>query len=96
MCVCVCVCVQEYFLGFYGISIFMSHLMPNPVYICLFGFNGIPTFVGYLMENPFFFTNKLFYFKQFSLDLVNSLIVKNISISSYSVFSNIYNSNYSV
>ena len=42
---------------------------------------GISTFVGYLPPTPC----KLFYFKQFSLVLVHSLIVKNISISSYSV-----------
>ena len=32
-----------------------------------------------------FYTNSQFYFKQFSLARVHSLIVKNISISSYSV-----------
>ena len=32
-----------------------------------------------------FYTNNQFYFKQFSLAWVNSLIVKDISISSYSV-----------
>ena len=36
------------------------------VFICLFGFYGITTFVGYLMPNDFY-TNKQFYFKQFSL-----------------------------
>ena len=35
----------------------------------------------------YFYVNNQFYFKQFSLTLVHSLIVKNISISSYSVFS---------
>ena len=48
----------------------------------LFGFYGISTFVGYLMS---FYTNNQFYFKQFSLAWVHSLIIKNISISSYSV-----------
>ena len=50
----------------------------------LFGFYDIPTFVGYLMPNPFY-TNNQFYFKQFRLAWVHSLIVKNISISSYSI-----------
>ena len=50
----------------------------------LFGFYGISTVEGYLMPNPFY-TNKQFYFKQFSLAWVHSLIVKNSSISSYSV-----------
>ena len=59
-------------------------------YVCLlFGFYGISTFVGYLTQNPFL--NNQFYFKQFSLALVHSLIVKNISISSYSLYSNSYN-----
>ena len=56
-------------------------------FIFLFGFYGISTFVGYLMPN-LFYTNKQFYFKHFSLAKVYSLIVKNISISSYSVYSN--------
>ena len=56
----------------------------------LFGFYGISTFVGlfnYIMPNPFLNKNQ-FYFKQFNLAWVNSLIIKNISISSYSVYSN--------
>ena len=40
--------------------------------------------------------NNQFYFKQFSLALVHSLIVKNISILSYSVYSNGSNSANSV
>ena len=56
----------------------------------LVGFYGISTFVGYLMPNSFD-ANK-FNFKQFSLAWVYSLIVKNISISSYSVYSNCSNS----
>ena len=43
-----------------------------------------------------FYTNKQFYFKQFSEVLVHSLIVKNISISSYSVQSKSSISNNSV
>ena len=43
-----------------------------------------------------FYTNNQFYFKKFSLAWVHSLIVKNISISSYSVQSNSSNSNNSV
>ena len=51
----------------------------------MFGLYGISTFAGYLMPNPFLY-NKQFCFKQFSLVLiVHSLIVKNISISNYSV-----------
>ena len=49
-----------------------------------FVFYGISTFVGYLSPNPFH-TNNQFYFKQFSLAWVHSLIVKNNSISSYAV-----------
>ena len=45
----------------------------------LFGFYDISIFVGYLMPN------NQFYFEQVSLAWVHSLIVKNISISSYSV-----------
>ena len=41
----------------------------------LFGFHGISTFEGYLMPN-LFYTNNQFYFKQFSLASVHSLIVK--------------------
>ena len=50
----------------------------------LLGFYGISTFGGYLMPNPFY-TNNQFYFKRFSLAWVHSLIIKNFSISSYSV-----------
>ena len=46
------------------------------------GFYGISTCVGYSKPNLFLCQ---FYFKQFSLAWVHSLIVKNISISSYSV-----------
>ena len=63
----------------------------NPLQLWLFGFYGKSTFVGYLMPNPFL-SNYLFYFKQFSLAWVQSLIVKNISILSYSVKSNSSNS----
>ena len=62
---------------------------------CLFEFYGISTFVGYLMPDPFFF--------QINNSISNnpllhkySLIVKNISISGYSVYSNSSNSNNSV
>ena len=61
----------------------------------LVGFYGISTFVGYLMSNPFY-ANKQFYFKQFSIAWVHSLIIKNISISIYSVYLNSYNSNNSL
>ena len=36
VCVCVCVCVRErvgLFVGFYGISTFVSYLTPNP-FLC--------------------------------------------------------------
>ena len=47
-------------------------------YICLFVWvYGISTFVGYLMPNPFLYKNQ-FYFKQFSLVLIHSSIVKSI------------------
>ena len=58
----------------------------------LFGCYGISTSVGYLIPNTFFFTNNQFYFKQFSLARVHSSMVKNIFISSYSVYSNSSNS----
>ena len=45
-------------------------------------FYGMSTCVGYLIH---FYANSQFYFKQLSLAWVHSLIVKNISISSYSV-----------
>ena len=51
------------------------------VFFCFF---SISTLVSYLLPNPFY-TNNQFYFKQFSLPKVHSLIVKNISISSYSL-----------
>ena len=53
------------------------------LFICLFVFYGISTFVDYYMPNPFLY-DYTSYFKQFSLAL-STLIVKNISISSYSV-----------
>ena len=53
---------------------------PSIGLVCLFEFYGISTFVGNLTPNPFLY-KKQFYFKQLSL---HSLIVKNISISSYS------------
>ena len=52
-------------------------------------FYGISTFVGYLTPNLFYVNNK-FYLKQFSLAWVHNLIVKNISISNYSIYSNSY------
>ena len=58
----------------------------------LVGFYGISTFVGYLMPNPLSFATNQFYFKLFSLAWAHSLIVKNISISSYSIYSNSSNS----
>ena len=61
----------------------------------VFWFYGISTFVGYLMP-IYFYTNNQFYFKQSSLAWVHSLIVKNTSISSYSVYLNSYNSANSV
>ena len=47
------------------------------------GLYGISTLVGYLTPN-LFLVNSQFFFKQFSLAGVHSLIVKNISISNYS------------
>ena len=41
-----------------------------------------------------FYVNNQFYFKQFSLAWVHNLIVKNLSFSSYSVYSNSSNSAY--
>ena len=49
----------------------------------LFTFYVISTFVGYFTPNTFY-TKIQFYFKQFSLAWLHSLIVKNISISNYS------------
>ena len=58
-------------------------------------FYDISTFAGYLTPNPFY-ANDQFYFKQFSLAWVHSLIVKYISISNYSVKSDSSNSANSV
>ena len=57
------------------------------VWFGLVWFYGISTFVGYLTPNPFYVNNQ-FYLKQFGLAWVHSLIVKNISISNYSVIYN--------
>ena len=62
----------------------------DKLFVCLFRFSGTTNFVGYLTLNPFY-TNMQFYFKQISLAWVFSLIV-NISIPSYSVYSNNSNS----
>ena len=55
----------------------------------LFGFYGISTFVGYLTPDPFLWKIVIFQTIQFSISTQfkwkYSLIVKNISISSYSV-----------
>ena len=58
----------------------------------LLSFYGISAFIGYLTPNQFLNKNQ-FYFKQFSLVLLHSLNIKNISISSYSAQSNSFNSN---
>ena len=47
------------------------------VFVCFCVFYGISTFVGYLMPNPVY-TDEQFYFKQFCLTKVHSLIVKRI------------------
>ena len=61
----------------------MDYLMLRPTLVdWSIGFYGISTFEGYLTPN---YENNQSYFKQFSLAWVHSLIVKNISISSYSV-----------
>ena len=62
---------------------------------CLFGYHGISAFMCYPMPNPFY-TNKQFYFKRFHLAYIHTLIHKNISISSYSVYPNSSISNNSV
>ena len=54
----------------------------------LVGFHGISTFVGYLTPNLFFIQ----IVSSMSNYSVHSLIVKNISISNYSVYSNSSNS----
>ena len=51
-----------------------------------FWFYGMSTFVGYLIQIHFY-TNHQFYVKQFSFAWVLSLIVKNISISNNSFYS---------
>ena len=50
-----------------------------------FGWVGISTVVGYLMLNPLY-SYQQFYFKQFSFTLLQSLNIKNGSISNYSVY----------
>ena len=65
-------------------------LLPYSNLVIWFGlvwFYGISTFVGYLTPNPFYVNNQ-FSLKQFGLAWVHSLIVKNISISTYSVIYN--------
>ena len=63
-----------------GILLSVQH---NDELVWFVGFYGMSTFVGYLIRNPFYENNQ-FYFKQFILAWVHSLIVKNISISNYS------------
>ena len=57
------------------------------VCVCVFvllGFYNISTFVGYFMPNPLL--NKLtVLFQTIQFSVIHSLIVKNISFSSYSV-----------
>ena len=54
---------------------------------CLVEFYGISTFVGYLTPNPFLFLQIVqLQTIQFSM---SSQFVKNISISSYTIYSNI-------
>ena len=48
----------------------------------LVGFYGISTFIGYLIPNPFLYKSILFQTVQFS---ISTQLVKNVSISSYSV-----------
>ena len=63
-------------------------------YSWLVGFYGISTFVGYLMPNPFLYKySVLFQTIQFSM---STQFVKNSSISSYSIYSNSFNSTNSV
>ena len=54
----------------------------------------VGSFVGFYVISTF--ANSQFYFKLFNLAWVHSLIVKNISILSYSVYSNSFNSANSV
>ena len=46
---------------------------------------GLFVCLGFMAYQIYFYTNKQFYFKQFSLALVHNSIDKHISISSYSV-----------
>ena len=67
-------------------------------YIYLFGWLGFmayQTFVGYLMPNPLLCKRSVL-FQTIQSEWVHNLIVKNISISNYSVYSNSSNSAYSV
>ena len=57
----------------------------------LVGFYGISTFLSYLRQIHSYANSQLC-FKQFSLAVVQNLIVKNISISNYSIYSNSSNS----
>ena len=65
----------------------ISSYVQNTGLLLLVGFHGISTFVAYLTPRPFYVFNQ-FYLRQFSLACDHSLIVKNISISNYSVLSN--------
>ena len=60
----------------------------------LVGFYGISNFVGYLMPNPILYKKSVLF--QFGLTWVHNLIVKNICISSYLIYSNSSNSAYLV
>ena len=82
MCLCVCVCVWN--------ANVRSQIE------CVGGLVGWLDFMAYQPLTNLFYANNHFYFKQFCLALVHSLIVKNISISSYSVYSNCSNSANSV
>ena len=53
------------------------------LFVYLFEFYGVSTFVGYLRPNQFLY-------KEFSFAGVHTLIVKNISISNYYVYSSSY------
>ena len=93
---------------FYGISTHVGYFMPNPAYtyIRTYIFNTYILLVVWVLwhinlcrlfnAKSILALNNQFYFKQFSLACVLSLIVKNISISSYSFYSNSSNSAHSV
>ena len=73
-------------INFVNITFIVSNIIKRRlVFKCLFFVSDSKQEAKRCINKAFSYTNKQFYFKQLSLARVHSLIVKNISISSYSV-----------